>query len=160
MVWNKKLGCNHFRFMDRHRLCRTLRERLTCTNRLVATFYSTFRVRPASRGTLYLTLGQIQSEAETFLRQTNGSCIAGTSEGVNQDITVRGWIKSLRRQKHVAFLNLSDGTESNLRKGFQVVIEEPPLLEAIKSYVRFHHRYIRLNSILGGLSQLEQAYVL
>lgn len=125
--------------MDRHRLCRTLRERLTCTNPLAATFYSTFPVRPASRGTLHLTLGQIQSEAETFLRQANCSGIAGTPEVVNQDITVRGWIKSLRRQKHVAFLNLSDGTESNLRKGFQVVIEEPPLLEAIKSYVRFHH---------------------
>ena len=138
-VWNKKLGCNHFRFMDRHRLCRTLSGRLTCTNRLAATFYSTFPVRPASRGTLHLTLGQIQSEAETLLRQANGSGIAGTSEGASQDITVRGWIKSLRRQKHVAFLNLSDGTESNLRKGFQVVIEEPPLLEAIKSYVRFHH---------------------
>ena len=125
--------------MDRHRLCRTLRGRLTCINRLTATFYSTFPVRPASKGALYLTLGQIESEAETFLHQANGSGIAGTSEGVNQDITVRGWIKSLRRQKHVAFLNLSDGTESNLKKGFQVVIEEPPLLEAIKSYVRFHH---------------------
>jgi len=119
--------------MDRHGLCRTLRGRLTCTNRLAATFYSSFPIQPAPRNALYLTLGQIQSEAETFLQQANGSCNAGTSEGASQDITVRGWIKSVRRQKHVVFLNLSDGTESNLRKGFQVVIEEPPLLEAIKS---------------------------
>ena len=138
-VRNKKLGCNHFRFMDRYRLCRTLRGRLTGTNRLAATFYSTFPDRPASRSTLYLTLGQIQSQAETFLRQADDSGIAGTSEGANQEITVRGWIKSVRQQKHVAFLNLSDGTESNLRKGFQVVIEEPPLLQAIKSFVRFYH---------------------
>lgn len=134
-VRNKKLGCNHFRFMDRYRLCRALRRRVTGTNRLAATFYSTFPVQ----STLYLTLGQIQSEAATFLRQANDSSSAGTSEGANQDITVRGWIKSVRRQKHVAFLNLSDGTESNLRKGFQVVIEEPSLLEVIKSFVRFNH---------------------
>lgn len=132
-VWNKKLGCDHFRFMDRYGLCRTLRRRLTCTNRLAGMFYSSFPSRPTSRSALYLTLGQIQSEAETFLRQINGSGIAGTSEGASQDITVCGWIRSIRRQKSVAFLNLSDGTESNLRKGFQVVIEEPPLLEAIKS---------------------------
>ena len=130
---SEKLGRNHFRFMDRPRLCRTLRGRLTCTNRLAATFYSSFPFRPAPRNALYLTLGQIQSEAETFLQKANGSGIADTSEGANQDITVRGWIKSVRRQKHVAFLNLSDGTESNLKKGFQVVVEEPSLLEAIKS---------------------------
>jgi len=132
-VWNKKLNFNHFRFMDRRGLCRNLRGHLTCTNRLAATFYRSFQTRPPARTTLPLTLGQIQSEAETFLHQANGLGIAGTSEDASQDIAVRGWIKSVRQQKHVAFLNLSDGTESNLRKGFQVVIEEPSLLEVIKS---------------------------
>src|SRR5258706_13399292 len=64
-VRNKKLGCNHFRFMDRYRLCRTLIGRLTGTNRLAATFNSTFRDQPAARGTLYLTLGQLQSATAT-----------------------------------------------------------------------------------------------
>jgi hypothetical protein len=132
-VWDKKLDFSHFRFMDRYRLCRILRGHPTCTSRLPARIYSSSQIRPASRSTLPLTLGQIQSKAEAFLRQANGSGIAGTSESASQDIAVRGWIKSVRRQKHVAFLNLSDGTESNLRKGFQVVIEEPSLLEAIKS---------------------------
>jgi hypothetical protein len=132
--WNKKLDFTHLQFMDRHRLCRILRGYLTCTNRLATRFYSTFQPRPALRSPLPLTLGQIQSEAETLLRQeVNGSSIEGVSEGNSRDVAVRGWIKTLRRQKHVAFLNLSDGTERDLKKGFQVVIEEPSLLEAIQS---------------------------
>lgn len=133
VVWNKKLDFNRLRIMDRYRFCRILKGHLTCTNHLARKFYSPFQIRHTSQSTLPLTLGQIQSEAETFLRQVNGSGIASTSDGAGRDIVVRGWIKTVRRQKHVAFLNLSDGTESNLRKGFQVVIEEPSLLEAVKS---------------------------
>jgi len=96
-------------------------------------FYSPFHIRHASQHTLPPTLGQIQSEAETVFCQANGSGTAGSSEGAGRDVAVRGWIKTIRRQKHVAFLNLSDGTESNLKKGFQVVVEKPSLLEAIKS---------------------------
>ena len=129
----KKLDFNHLRIMDRHRLCRILKGHLTCTNRLATRFYGPFQIRHTSQSTLPLTLGQIQSEAETSLYQANSSGIAGTSEGASQDIVVCGWIKTVRRQKHVAFLNLSDGTESNLRKGFQIVIEEPSLLETLKS---------------------------
>lgn len=133
VVWNKKLDFNRLRIMVRYRFCRILKGHLTCTDRLARTFYSPFQIRYASQSTLPLTLGQIQAEAETSLRQVNGPGIASTSDSAGRDIVVRGWIKTVRRQKHVAFLNLSDGTESNLRKGFQVVIEEPSLLEAVKS---------------------------
>ena len=119
--------------MDRRRLCLTLRVHPTCTNRLPTRIYRSFHIRRVSQSTLLPTLGQIQAGAETFLHQAKGSGIAGTSEGASQDVAVSGWIKAVRRQKHVAFLNLSDGTESNLKKGFQIVIEEPSLLEAVKS---------------------------
>jgi hypothetical protein len=119
--------------MDRHRLYWILIGQPTCKNRLSARFYSTFQIRPPSQTTLPPTLGQVQSEAETFLSRANNSDIAGASESASRNVAVRGWIKNVRRQKHVAFLNLSDGTESDLKKGLQVVIEEPSLLEAIKS---------------------------
>jgi hypothetical protein len=43
-------------------------------------------------------------------------------------ISVNGWIKSVRRQKNVAFAQLSDGTDLDGR-GLQVVFEDPTLAD-------------------------------
>jgi asparaginyl-tRNA synthetase len=43
-------------------------------------------------------------------------------------VSVNGWIKSVRRQKNVAFAQLSDGTDLEGR-GLQVVFENPALAD-------------------------------
>lgn len=49
-------------------------------------------------------------------------------ESKKPEIAVHGWIKSVRRQKHVAFAQLSDGTDLNSR-GLQVVFDDPTLAD-------------------------------
>lgn len=44
----------------------------------------------------------------------------------SDEISVYGWIKSVRQQKRVAFAQLSDGTDLDGR-GLQVVFENPDL---------------------------------
>ena len=52
----------------------------------------------------------------------------GTLTSKANEVAVNGWIKSVRRQKNVAFAQLSDGTDLNGR-GLQIVFEDSTLAD-------------------------------
>jgi hypothetical protein len=87
---------------------------------------------PRRSATLPKTIRQLVEEKE------NPNKTPTPNEGVsNSDITssigtqdsvIHGWVKSVRKQKHVAFVQLSDGTERESR-GLQLVFEDPSLVD-------------------------------
>ncbi|KAG8807860.1 asparaginyl-tRNA synthetase, partial [Serendipita sp. 399] len=75
----------------------------------------------------------VKTEASDTLPKTIRQLLATEGDQVggepNSDTTVvHGWVKSVRRQKKVAFAQISDGTDLNSR-GLQVVFEKPELAD-------------------------------
>jgi len=63
------------------------------------------------------------------IRQVVETARKGThSTKPDSKVEVNGWVRSVRRQKNVAFVQLSDGTELDGR-ALQVVFEKPVLVD-------------------------------
>eukprot|EP00729_Bicosta_minor_P007586 gene7586-26805_t len=52
----------------------------------------------------------------------------GADGEVGATLTVKGWVRSVRRQKRIAFLNIADGSSLD---GLQVVVTDPTLVDGI-----------------------------
>ncbi|PVG01478.1 asparaginyl-tRNA synthetase [Serendipita vermifera] len=93
-----------------------------------ACLFSTSITRPSD--TLPKTIRQLIEEGRNSTQNERISNVeAGESTNV-QDSIVHGWVKSVRKQKHVAFVQLSDGTEQGSR-GLQLVFENPSLVDGL-----------------------------
>ena len=72
------------------------------------------------------------------------------SKLLGQEVTIKGWVRHVRAQKNLAFVEVNDGsTLSN----FQVVVEGAVPQESVDRGVRRHHWHYRCRS--GERQQLE-----
>ncbi|KAG9053423.1 asparaginyl-tRNA synthetase, partial [Serendipita sp. 407] len=88
-------------------------------------------LRPTASRRLFSSSKYVRSDT---LPKTIRQLLAEGPRDVQEDgskpdeTVVRGWVKSVRRQKKIAFAQVSDGTDLDAR-GLQVVFERPELAE-------------------------------
>ncbi|CAG8671086.1 3552_t:CDS:10, partial [Acaulospora colombiana] len=93
-----------------------------------ACLFSTSITRRSS--TLPKTIRQLIEEGNKSVQNEKISNLEAINSTKAQDSVIHGWVKSVRKQKHVAFVQLSDGTERGSR-GLQLVFENPSLVDGL-----------------------------
>ncbi|EMD35268.1 hypothetical protein CERSUDRAFT_156946 [Gelatoporia subvermispora B] len=74
------------------------------------------------------TIRQLLRSAPSGAGQDSPSAQAQEQEQKHEEVTVHGWIKSVRRQKHIAFAMVNDGSAP---RGLQAVFPSPELAKGL-----------------------------